>query len=63
MSHQENVIELKPVIEVKEPEHINTEQIILQLEDDYKKKKVDELKKICKDKGLKGYSKLKKKMN
>ena len=28
--------------------------------DDYKKKKVDELKKICKDKGLKGYSKLKK---
>ena len=57
---RENVKKIKPVEEVKEPEHLNTQQIKLQLRDDYKKKKVDELKKICKDKKLKGYSKLKK---
>ena len=42
---KENVKNLNPVKEVKEPEHLNTQQIKLQLKDDYKKKKVDELKK------------------
>ena len=49
--------ELNRVEEVKEPEHLNTQQIKLQLEDDYEKKKVNELKILCKEKGIVGYSK------
>lgn len=43
------------------PEPMNAEEEVAEEEVNYKKMKVGELKKLCKTKGIKGYSKLKKK--
>ena len=59
---KEGLKELNNIEETKEAE-CNIEHIKLQMKYDLKQKKVPELKQLCKEKGITGYSKFKKKMN
>ena len=56
---KEDLKELNRIKETKETEN-NIEEIKFKMKHDLKKKKVPELKQLCKEKGIQGYSKLKK---